>query len=69
MAEEFRQKNPFISFAQAFERVGEANPELMQRERAKRYQRNGALMPASISSYGNPANSRCRPKSKKHIIR
>jgi hypothetical protein len=28
MAEEFRQKNPFISFAQAFERVGEANPEL-----------------------------------------
>jgi hypothetical protein len=41
MTEEFRQNNPFISFAEAFERVGEANPELMQRERKERYERMG----------------------------
>ena len=41
MAEEFRANNPFISFAEAFARVGEANPELMMRERKERYQRMG----------------------------
>jgi hypothetical protein len=41
MAEEFRQKNSTISFAEAFARVGEANPALMQHDKQERYARMG----------------------------
>ena len=41
IAEEFRQSNTYISFAEAFARVGEANPDLMQREKQERYVRMG----------------------------
>ena len=41
MAEAFKAKNPFISFAEAYARVTADNPEIAQRERKERYQRLG----------------------------